>query len=175
MIILGLDASTVAIGWALLDYEQVYQYGVKDLTVHGDFDQRLFAAGHWMDIVGINLTPYPAVVAIEEPVLRTGSKSNPDTMRKLAYVDGALAYVALQNGLKVVRVLPGARLSALGLPIRLRRDTAKAHVLQLVNARYGLKLGPKEHDAADAIAVALAGYNVVMRESGGQNNEQQLD
>ncbi len=171
MIILGLDASTVAIGWALLDYEQVYLHGIKQLDGHNDFDKRLYEAGQWMEMEGIymGVEPHSTIVAIEEPVLRAGGKSNPDTMRKLAYVDGALAYVALRHGLRVVRVLPGARLSALGLPIKLRRDTAKAHVLQLVNARYGLNLTPKEHDAADAIAVALAGYNVVMRE-GGQDN-----
>ena len=52
------------------------------------------------------------------------------------------------------------------MPIRMKRKEAKAQVLHLVNMRYGLNLTAKDHDAADAVAVALAGYCKIRREQG---------
>ena len=64
----------------------------------------------------------------------------------------------------MIEVIPAERLTWLGLPANLPRKMAKEQVTHLVNVRYGLELTPKDHDAADAVAVALAGYCKIRRE-----------
>ena len=91
-------------------------------------------------------------IAFEMPVVYR----NAYTASVLAQLVGALRYVAFAWTEDTYEINPGKRLAALGLSPRMRRGEAKRAVLMLVNARFGLKLKPKDHDIADAIAVGLA-------------------
>ena len=152
-LLLALDSSTRVIGWALLDLSDLDKplaYGVE--TFGGDLHERLHQAGRWLDRMLGELTGNVTILAIEGQVVA----KNAATTAKLAQHAGALKYVAMAHGLDIIEIAPGQRLTALGLPWMMARDAAKAQVLALVNARFGLALTADEHDAADALAVGLA-------------------
>ena len=151
-LLLALDSSTRVTGWALLDLDNLdapLAYGVE--TFGGDLHERLRLAGVWLD-GRLGYWSSVTTLAIEGQVVA----KNAATTAKLAQVAGALKFVAMSHGLEVVEVAPGQRLTALGLPWMMKRAAAKAQVLALVNARFGLELTAAEHDAADALAIGLA-------------------
>ena len=149
--ILAIDPSLSCIGWAVMGADTVYDYGI--LVPYGnEFDARLNSAYCWADSMGRERGIHQELVtAIEIPVYYKNAK----TLRDLAQLCGALR-VGLSWHCRTIDVLPTERLSALGLPIRLRRNEAKARVLSLVNAMFELELTTKDHDIADAIAVGVA-------------------
>ena len=154
-LLLALDSSTRVIGWAVFrldNLDKPLAYGVKKFN--GDLHERLYQSGAWLDgkIQDYGWWGSMAVLAIEGQVVA----KNAATTTKLAQHAGALKYVAMSHGLDIIEIAPGQRLTALGLPWMMARDAAKAQVLALVNARFGLELGADEHDAADALAVGLA-------------------
>lgn len=155
-IVLGLDASTVAIGWALMDYNAVIYYGVQELK--GEFHQRLLDAHEWL---GGFLDEHSVhTVAIERPV----AHRNIQTTIRLANISGALR-VAIGNRVSnVVEINPGERLATVGLSIRTARKQAKEHVIRIVNASYNLHLESGDHDAADAIAIGCAAFRRMLRD-----------
>lgn len=147
--ILALDPSTVCIGWALMDAEHVYEHGVfrpKDLA----------DIGYWaFDLMSSTMeTSNIEVVALEMPVLHS-SHQNVMTVIRLAQVTGVLISVAQRLDVRsIVEVQPHERLTALGLPLRMKRAAAKEAVAAVVRGRYGIELAAG--DEADAIAVGLA-------------------
>ena len=158
--LLALDPSTTCIGWAVLtlDGERVVKYGTH--RPRGDtLDEKLVDAYHWFlwllddgdTFLGDAVTAY----AFEMPIVYR----NPATTIKLAQMVGVLRVAAFQWVEQTIEINPGGRLSALGLPVNLKRAVAKERVIANVNSLYGLELKPKDEDAADAIAVGLAASN----------------
>lgn len=164
-ILLSLDASTVAIGWALMDYRAVIAHGVQRLK--GDFYDRLLHACNWLEH---QFSTHDSIgaFAIEQPVMHS-SKPNVKTTLKLAYMDGALISVATRHVSNVFEIIPGERLVALGLPARTPREFAKTQVTQYANAIFNLSITEDEHDAADAIAVGLAAFRKMLKDCNIQN------
>ena len=137
-LLLALDSSTRVTGWALLDLDNLDKplaYGFQ--VFKGDIHTRLHQAGTWLDALLTDCQGWKgdiAIMAIEGQVVA----KNAATTAKLAQVAGALKYVAMSHGLEVIEVAPGQRLTALGLSWMMSRAAAKAQVLALVNARFGL-------------------------------------
>lgn len=158
MLVLGLDASTTAVGWALLDTDQDLICGHGCHRPVGDSVlERIDDADTWLNSL---LWIHPsAIIAVEVPVMH----KNAATMRSLSYMAGVLLLRGWQRW-GAVEILPGQRLTALGLPPRMRRDNAKSAVLRIVNALYGLRLTEADHDAADAVAIAVAAANKLKEE-----------
>jgi len=148
MRILGLDPSTVATGWALLDVDDdggecVLETGTY-APPHGDLDEMLLAAYGWCQDMMSDCQP--DILAIETPFY----KLNARTLSTLAALGGVLRLAATQAGLRVIAVAPSQRCTALGLP----GNATKQQVLYTVNAIYGLNLD--DHNQADAVAIAAA-------------------
>ena len=159
--ILSLDPSTTCIGWAVmsLDASIVVKYGTH--RPKGDtLDKKLADAYRWM-LRMVEHWHYTmrrdggAHYAFEMPIVYR----NPATTIKLAQMVGVLRVAAFEWVEQTIEINPGGRLSALGLPVNLKRAVAKERVIANVNGLYGLELKPKEHDVADAIAVGLAASN----------------
>lgn len=159
--IVALDPSTKVIGWALMDDEQVYDYGA--IQIEGDgLDEKLDDLRCKVADLMVSLFGYQddslELCGIEMPVLhRRHSKQNVHTLKVLAQVVGAIRCTIYPWAYEVLEIIPSQRLLALGLPARMKRADAKAAVLRNVNQIYGLELSSKEHDTADAIAVGRAG------------------
>ena len=158
--ILALDPSLSCIGWAVLtlDGERIVEYG-KHRPRGDTLDEKLTDAHFWLrwmldadsaisPIYGEQITAY----AFEMPIVYR----NPATTIKLAQLVGALRVAAFPWVQRTIEINPGARLSALGLPVNLKRAVAKERIIANVNATYGLELKPKEHDIADSIAIGVA-------------------
>lgn len=161
MKILALDASTTAIGWAILDLSKEWPDDLESYGVHrlsGELWDRLWAG--LVEITGkLVLTRNPMdYVAIETPVVY----KNPASSIKVAYMVGLLGGYAGQWA-KVLELRPDQRLTALGLPSRCRDP--KPQVTRNVNAIYELDLDPgKDHDIADAIAIGWAARRRLLQE-----------
>ena len=167
MRIIGLDPSLVCIGWALLErdmdlrLEWVSSWGT--IRPEGEtLDEKLHDAadkvGRLFDGGGAD------VLAMELPVVYR----NPATTIKLGQLLGVIRYVAYRWTERTIEVMPGGRLSALGLPINLKRPVAKELVRNTVNALYKLHLEPQDHDIADAVAVAHAALVELKKEEWGR-------
>ena len=152
MRILALDASTTAIGYALLDCEQ---RSPDDLLGHGlikppgDLWRRISGGmewlHRWMDHNG-----QPLVVALERPFV---GKSWDSTIKQ-SYMVGALGAVAKGRDCRIIEINPQERLTAAG--ISSKAPSLKRAVVARVNQVYGLGLKPTEHDIADAVLVGWA-------------------
>lgn len=173
MKLLALDASTTAIGWALFDLERdhpddLLEYGIK--RFRGPLWDRIVEAEPWVQrrlLAPVLVSTPPdlmGALAIETPVIYMikGKPRNAQSVIKQAYMVGALVLLARGRGLRVLEIRPDERLTAIGLPARLRNP--KPWVVRNVNAIYSLDLGPKEHDVADAIAIGWAARRKLMLE-----------
>ena len=157
--LLSLDPSLTRIGFCVLDLEADVITRFGTYKPRGQLDKKLSTAFFWLMLQFDELPPVE-VCAIETPVMAR----NAATTIKLGYLGGALRLAAWAHTDRTISVLPQERLTALGLPARMKRADAKANVLRLVNARYNLELKAKDHDVADAIAVALAAARVLKLE-----------
>ena len=165
MIILGLDPSTKAVGWALLEAENdtLLNLGVIRAEHLDKFcgETLLYFGSYLINQIFVNPTlDRLDVVACERPI----QYKNADTTYKLGQVFGMIHFLALQWTDTFLDIVPSERLTWLGLPGNLPRKMAKEQVTRLVNLRYSLDLTPEDHDAADALAVALAGWCKIQRE-----------
>lgn len=145
--ILGLDPSTVAAGWAVLDIldgqETVAASGVwKPSGV--DLDQKLVSAHNWLH--GLIDRYGPSVLGIETPFF----KLNAQTMHTLSSLGAAFRLAATLRAVRVVAVTPAGRCTAIGLG----GNAEKLQVLYTVNAIFGLEL--TNHNISDAVAIAAA-------------------
>ena len=142
--ILGLDASSVNLGWAILDAGCARDHGEVKLT-GADIADRCRQAHA---ALGLILAAHPDVdcVAIEAPVLRFAG-----AIAQIR-VSGALMAAARLKGLHVVEVSPAAAKKALADNGRADKAT-----MQLAARPYGVR---GEH-ASDALAVALASMQQV--------------
>lgn len=145
--ILGLDPSTVATGWAILDVQDRDEGVTASGIYHPEgssLDARLLDAFHWTR--GTLEMHEPTMLAIET----TFFKMNAQTLISLASIGAAFRLAATAAGIPVVEVAPAQRCKALGLA----GNAAKNQVLYTVNAVYNLTLS--DHNEADAVAVAAA-------------------
>jgi len=168
--ILALDPSLSCVGWALMEFDPEL---VRDwVNSHGNFrpegddlDAKLANAA---DTLGRMLMASPVdILAIELPVVYR----NPATTIKLGQLVGALRYVAYQTTDRTIEIQPGGRLTALGLPCRMKRKTAKELVVSMINTRYKLELEAADHDVADAVAVGHAAILKLRQEAWGRGDK----
>ena len=161
MNLLALDPSTVCIGYACFD-----THSDPDLVDFGtfkpegdDFSAKLVDVQVWLML---KLKWYGTdIMAFEAPVLHM----NVQTLKQLAYFDGALWAIAAQHEVRVMEVMPGQRLSYFGWPIKTKRKTAKTVILGKVHLVYPhLNLQSKDHDIADAVAIGLAALKMLKQE-----------
>ena len=159
--LIALDPSLSCIGFCVFDTS------TDTITRHGsykptgpDLDAKLSNAHHWLRALLLELSPLNAF-AIETPIM----SRNAATTIKLAYLGGVLRLAAWPYVDRIIPILPQTRLSALALPVRMKRQSAKTAVLRIVNQLYPeLNLGPKDHDIADSVAIALAAVRKMRRE-----------
>jgi Holliday junction resolvasome RuvABC endonuclease subunit len=161
MIILGLDASSTCIGYAVLVDGIVTKYGHYDLPAKADIAKRCELARAWA--VGALATFQPALVKIESPVGRFAKAVIPQSR-----VSGAILSALSQGQALYVEVAPTEAKRALA------KNGAASKFAMLAAA--GLRLGLNGHertvrgkkclcdsngtpilteDEADAIGVAL--------------------
>lgn len=148
-IILGLDPSTVATGWAVLALdgynEGITASGVYEPSPGLAFDDLLMEAYTWcLGVVQVHL---PDTLAIETPFFALNAK----TLAMLAGLGAVLRLAARLQGMEVHTVAPSERCTALGLS----GQASKEQVLHAVNALYNLNL--ENWNESDAVAVAAAG------------------
>lgn len=154
-IFIGLDPSLAAIGWVLLDGKVYITGGVY--APSGDLDEKLLDAyiwlGDWLRNIRSNTTQ-DIVVALEMPYMGM----NADTHYKLSALSGVLRAAALGIGVMAIPIVPSTRCKAIGL----KGNSSKKQILERVNEIYGLEVD--NFDEADAIAIALAGREVYLKE-----------
>jgi Holliday junction resolvasome RuvABC endonuclease subunit len=165
--ILALDASTTAIGFAALSLDadtpqDLLQWGTY--RPQGELWDRLVDGGRWLRnwLAQHGGVPY---VAIEIPILATyrdrhnRERRNVDAFRRQARMVGVLGAIAHSYGSEIIEVNPTERLTAIGLD----RHAKKADVVKVINAIYGLSLRIRENDTADAVAIAWAARRAIRR------------
>lgn len=145
--IIGLDPSTVATGWAVLDIAdgQETVAGCGAWAPAGrDLDQKLASAHNWLHDL---IDRYgPSVLGIETPFF----KLNAQTMHTLSSLGAAFRLAATLRAVRVVAVTPAGRCTAIGLG----GNAEKLQVLYAVNAIFSLDL--TNHNISDAVAIAAA-------------------
>lgn len=144
-VILGLDASSVMLGWVVLDGQAVRDFGTFALR-HDDINERCRLAR--AEIGGLlRVHPDIDVAAMETPVLkRYGKGTNIKALILQCYVQGALRGLLSKMGILICDVAPAEAKKALeGTGDALKQGMGDAA------ACYGVR---GEH-AADALGVAL--------------------
>lgn len=149
-VILGLDASSVMLGWVVLDGTTVRDFGEVRL-LNGNIAERCRLAWAALNTI-LDLCERrglrPDLVALESPVARYAKAVIPQ-----ARVSGALMALCALQGLLVVEVTPGQGKRALT-----QHGDADKALMQLTAAKcYGVR---GEH-ASDALGCALAGVERV--------------
>jgi len=157
MIVLGLDASTWHIGYAIYNTEtgKLGASGEHKLT-REEPEQRLYEAVQAVEMTTVFCRQHAGldVVAIERPFVGMNRK----TALLLGMLYGAL--VVSCRSWKLVPVTPAeAKLAATG-----RGNADKKLVRQMIMAQFGLNVPIGEHQA-DAVAVALAAAGKVKEAS----------
>jgi crossover junction endodeoxyribonuclease RuvC len=140
--ILGLDASTTHVGWALWDTVTAMCRS-DEMTLTGDLSHRLaLACALVRELI---LRHQPTRIAIEQPFVGRF----PGAAMKLGKMHGAIWAVCDRDGYELLDISPAeAKLAATG-----RGNAAKDQVQAMIRAQVGRDVG--EHEA-DAIGVALA-------------------
>ena len=151
--ILALDASTTAIGYALMDCDKPSPH---DLLLHGlykppgDLWMRIAEGAWWLHEWLESHVPMCINVAIERPFVH----KNWNSAIKQSYMVGALGAVARAQDCRIIEINPSERLKAAG--ISSKAPSLKRAVVERVNQVYGLGLKVTEHDIADAVLVGWA-------------------
>lgn len=166
MMLLGLDVSSVAIGWCLFDGESVRAFGTAKITCLGD--AYAFGAAY------CDARPQ---VAIESPVLRFPKATIPQIRAsgavlaglgatewvELTPTEGKLALAGKGGASKPDMVAAAQRWLAPGQPVQIGRHRGKygawdasTPMLTLPPAKWLQPL--YNEDAADALGVALAAW-----------------
>lgn len=142
-VILGLDASSVMLGWVVLDGSTVRDFGEVQLK-HSDIAERCRLAWAALNTIlelcerrGLR----PDLVALESPVARYAKAVIPQ-----ARVSGALLALCALKSLLVVEVTPGQGKRAL---------TQQGDAGKLAMQDAALGYGVVGEHAADALGVAL--------------------
>jgi Holliday junction resolvasome RuvABC endonuclease subunit len=149
MFILGLDASTTHIGWALLNGERVAKSG--ELELQGRLPERIDQArAYVIDLIGWG--PELDALAIEEPFYGRNAR----TAAALNQMLGALC--SIKPMLATYHIAPAeAKLAATG-----QGFATKLQVQNMLRLQFGQSFA--EHEA-DAVAVALAASGKIKLEA----------
>lgn len=147
-VIIGLDPSTVATGWAVIAMEggreSLIASGIYE-PIKGSLDDKLLEAFYWLTGLG---EVYEDVthLAIETPFF----KLNARTMHVLSSLGAAFRLAATKAGIPVIEIAPAERGPAVGQG----GNASKDQVRYMVNAIYNRQL--VDHNESDAIAIAAA-------------------
>ncbi len=159
--VLGADPGYAACGVALLDGGAQQWRALVLETIRTKAGQplaeRLYAVWRRVGEIIMMSDPKPAVIAVEAQArAQAGYRErglSSDNALAVREVTGLLRALAWQHGTALVEVEPATWRACLGL----RSTAPKAQVQRAVRARLGWE-GKLDEHAADAGAVALAGY-----------------
>lgn len=158
MIILALDPSLKAIGWALLDSgaDKILASGEVCKHATQDIDVRLYRACIWLRHQLHTFTVFgelyaPNIVAIEMPI----HVHNAKTYCEQCQLVGALRLEISYSGMSTITVYPSERRKVMGMDFKRKSaKEVKQMIMDEVNKRYGLEI-ESDHES-DAVAIALA-------------------
>lgn len=146
MIVIGLDPSLAALGWAVLENGGFVDCGVYVPCGDG-LDAKLGNAHAWLRD-WLYASEMEKIIAIEMPF----AGINANTHYKLSALSGALRAAVFRTGRRVIPIAPAERAKHLGL----KGNASKKEIMQEVNRRFGLDI--TDLDESDAIAISWAGY-----------------
>lgn len=141
--LLALDPSTTAVGWALFD-GKTYRYSGAFKPPQDNADNRIVAIGNWLNQLRWREID---TVACELP---TGDHANRDTDRKLGGVFYLCMFVAMTHGAEFHTIYP-VQVKAVG--VHKGNLRAATEYVRDAAGDKDRKVGP---DEADALGAALA-------------------
>jgi Holliday junction resolvasome RuvABC endonuclease subunit len=153
---MGVDASTVKTGMVVIDrwpdgsLVRLWHGSFVPEKGDGEIQKRVTIARE----VLLQAQFYGAeVIGIEHSFFSV----NPQVGETLTKVIGTIENACWEAGLSVILIAPTSAQKALGISKpRLTGVAKKNRTVERVNELLGITLGPKEHDIADAAAVAVA-------------------
>ncbi len=153
MRVLGIDPGSETLGWGVLDGTGSKYTLVEFGTVRSDpktaFSKRLM---NIYDGVSVLLDRFsPDVLAVED----TFYAVNVAVALKLGQVRGITLLLAEQNGIEIAEYAPKLIKST----VAGHGSAEKAQVGEMVRMLLKLKIVPKPHDAADALAIAICHFH----------------
>lgn len=154
MIILGIDPGTTRIGWAFL---KVGRKNILPLN-YGCWELKVSTQGERLEKIAKNINRvikqyHPSYMAIEKIFFFRNVK----TAMKISEAKGVILLTAQKNHLPYIELTPlQIKQNLTGYGRAEKKDVQKA-----VQFFFSLKEIPQPDDAADALAVALAGANKV--------------
>ncbi len=154
MIILGIDPGTTRIGWAIL---KVGRKNIVPLN-YGCWELTVTTQGERLEKIAQNINKTikqykPSYMAIEKIFFFRNVK----TAMKISEAKGVILLMAQKNKLSPIELTPlEVKQNLTGYGRAEKKDVQKA-----VQFFFSLKEIPKPDDAADALAVALAGANKI--------------
>ncbi len=154
MIILGIDPGTTRIGWAFLNV------GRKKIVPidYGCWELKTFDPGRRLEKIAQNLNRaiknyHPSYMVIEKIFFFKNAK----TVMKISEAKGVIILIAQKNHLPYLELTPlEVKQNITGYGRAEKKDVQKA-----VQVFFSLKEIPKPDDAADALAIALAGLRKI--------------
>ena len=157
MIALGVDSGSLSTGYAVVKSEgglhKALEYGAIRNDPKTPHPERLaLIHGKLREVMS---RFRPDLLALEEVFV----SQNVQSALKLGQVRGAVMVAAAEEGVPVVELAPNTVKAA----VTGHGHADKAQVQFMVKAILGLKVVPKPHDAADALALAICALNRELR------------
>ena len=170
--VIGIDASTNSVAFAIIDDGKLAMYGKIDIRGH-DIYEKIYDARKKVKAMKKHLRS--DYIAIEGAVF----VQSPDVVIKLSYVYGSIISQLMSDGTKVVTVIPTTWQNYVGnktfkkedkAKLKLEfpgksdtwysnkiRETRKQRTLDFVNDKFNIHL--EDNDVGDAIGIAYYTYN----------------
>lgn len=154
MIILGLDPGTSRIGFAVLKTSKIdikpISYGcweIKEKTK----EKKLATLA---SLLNQTIKKYkPKIIALEKVFFFKNAK----TAMSISEAIGVILYISFKNKIKILELTPlEIKQNIIGYGRADKKDVQK-----LIQLYFSFKETPKPDDTADALAVALAGFNKI--------------
>ena len=157
MIALGVDSGSLSTGYGVVKSEgslhRALEYGAIRNDPKTPHPERL--AIIYRKLREVISRFRPDLLALEEVFV----SQNVQSALKLGQVRGAVMVAAAEEGIPVVELAPNTVKAA----VTGHGHADKAQVQFMVKAILGLKVEPKPHDAADALALAICALNRELR------------
>lgn len=156
MVILGLDPGTTRIGFAVIKASKnnacPISYGCWEIKEKIKGEKLVVLA----KLLNQTIKKYrPKIVALEKVFFFKNAK----TVMSISEAIGVILYVAFKNQIKVIELSPlEIKQNIIGYGRAEKKDIQK--IIQLY---FSFKELPKPDDTADALAVALAGFNKLIK------------
>lgn len=159
MKIMGIDASTSAIGYGIFEKEKLIVSGVIKPKHSNNWTKRI--EEEWKELNNLVKKYKPRLLYIEQVPLKKGSF----TLQKLGAVQGMILSICAQHNIQSVFLLPSEWRKAVGIydgtRNGLQRDVLKKKAIELANELFNLNLkwiSPtstlNEDDEAEGILIA---------------------